>query len=62
VRFNGHWIEDNIAKKITISFKNSNVVLNELNNYWDIASITNAGISFKKTNHQDTEKFYITVL
>jgi hypothetical protein len=62
VSFTGHWIEDNIAKKITISFKNSNAVLNELNDYWYITSVTDAGISFEKTTTQDTEKFYITAL
>lgn len=62
VSFTGNWIEDNIAKKITISFKNSNAVLNELNDYWDIISVTDAGISFEKNNKPDTEKFYITAL
>ena len=56
--FNGHWLEDNISKKITISFDNSNLVLNELNDYWDITSITDGGISFEK----NSEKFYITSL
>ena len=62
VIFTGHWIEDNISKKITIHFKNSNAVLNGLNKYWDITSITNDGISFKKTSERNTEKFYITAL
>jgi hypothetical protein len=62
VSFTGHWIEDNISKKITISFKNCNAVLNELNDYWDITAVTDDGISFEKTNLQNTEKFYITAL
>lgn len=58
----GHWLEDNISKTITISFKNSNPVLNELNDYWNISSITNAGISFEKNDTRDAEKIYITAL
>jgi hypothetical protein len=62
VSFTGNWIEDNISKKVTISFTNSNAVLNELNSYWNITSITDAGISFEKNSSQDTEKIYITAL
>ena len=58
----GNWLEDNISKTITISFAGSNTVLNELNDYWNITNVTDAGISFEKTNQQDTEKFYITAL
>ncbi|MEI9957630.1 MAG: hypothetical protein WDM90_15335 [Ferruginibacter sp.] len=58
VSFKGHWLEDNISKKITINFDNSNLVLNELNDYWDITSIADGGITFEK----NSEKFYITSL
>lgn len=61
-KFSGNWIEDNISKKITIHFTTGNAVLNELNDYWNITSITNAGISFEKTTNKETEKFYITAL
>lgn len=61
-KFNGNWIEDNISKKITIHFITGNTVLNELNDYWNITDITNAGISFEKTTNKETEKFYITAL
>ena len=57
----GHWLENNISKTVTISFNNANPVLNELSNYWNITSITDAGISFEKNNN-NSEKFYITSL
>jgi hypothetical protein len=62
ISFTGNWIEDNISKKITLSFNKSNIVLNELNNYWDITSISDAGISFEKNSEKDNQKFYITSL
>ncbi len=60
--FTGNWIEDNISKKIIINFNNSNVLLDELSDYWNITSITDAGISFEKNSEKVTEKFYITSL
>ncbi len=62
VIFTGSWLEDNIAKKITIHFNNSNAVLNDLNDYWNITAITDAGINFEKNSTNNTEKFYITAL
>jgi|GEM_PF-1088162 len=62
ISFSGNWIEDNISKKITINFNNSNAVLNELNDHWNITAIGPDGISFEKTIEQDIEKFYITSL
>ena len=62
VSFKGNWLEDNISKKITINFNNSNAVLNELTDYWDITAISDAGISFEKTSDRDSEKFYISAL
>ena len=58
----GHWLENNISNTITISFKNSNAVLNELSDYWNISTVTNAGISFEKNDTKDSEKIYITAL
>ena len=58
----GNWLENNISKTITISFKNSNSVLNELSDYWNISTVTDAGISFEKNSTNDTEKIYITAL
>jgi hypothetical protein len=58
----GNWLEDNISKTITISFKNSNTVLNELNNYWNITSVSDGGISFEKKDAKDSDKIYITSL
>jgi hypothetical protein len=62
VSYTGSWIEDHIAQKITISFKNSNAVLAGLNNYWNITAVTDTGISFEKNNTDSNEKFYITSL
>lgn len=62
ISYTGNWLEDNISKKITINFNKSNAILDELNDYWDITAISNAGISFEKISDLDTEKFYITAL
>jgi predicted amidohydrolase len=62
VRIKGSWLEDNINNKITISFKSSNTVLNQLNDYWDVAAIGNGEISFQKKSGSNTDKLYITAL
>lgn len=61
-RIEGNWLEDQITKKITIRFDDSNEVLNDLNNYWNITSVTNEGISFEKISEKDTEKMYLSKL
>ena len=58
----GNWLEDNISKKITLNFKDKNGVLSQLNFYWDIATISDAGITFEKNSNLDSEKLYITAL
>lgn len=58
----GDWLEDNINQKITISFKNSGTALDELNNYWNVASIHDGEISFEKKAGNATDKLYITSL
>ncbi|MGC4100635.1 hypothetical protein [Ferruginibacter sp.] len=58
----GHWLEDNISNTITISFNNSNTVLDHLNDFWNINTVSDAGISFEKTGEKDTERFLITSL
>jgi uncharacterized Zn-binding protein involved in type VI secretion len=58
----GYWLEDNINNKITISFKNTNSVLNQLTDYWDVASIDNGQISLQKKSGSNTDKLYITAL
>lgn len=61
-RFEGNWLEDNISQKITISFKNSGIALDALNDYWNIASIQDGEISFEKKEGNTTDKLYITSL
>lgn len=61
-RYEGSWIENDIQKKITISFKNSGTALDELSNYWNIASIHDGEISFEKKEGTGTDKLYITAL
>lgn len=58
----GNWFEDDIHQKITISFKNSGTALDQLNDYWNIASIKDGEISFEKKAGSDTDKLYITAL
>jgi hypothetical protein len=58
---NGHWLEDNISNTITISFKNTNAVLHQLNDYWLVTEIKDGNISFEKKN-RTIEKIYFTAL
>ncbi len=58
----GNWLEDEINKKVTISFKNSGTALDELNEYWNIAAIKDGEISFEKKEGNSTDKLYITAL
>jgi hypothetical protein len=62
VSYEGNWIEDNISKKITLSFNNSNPALSGLNNHWNIESISDKGITFENTTEQNSDKLYITAL
>jgi hypothetical protein len=62
VSFEGNWIEDNISKKVTLSFQNSNSVLSELNNRWNIESISDKGLTFENNTGKDSEKLYISSL
>ena len=62
ISFEGNWIEDNISKKITLSFQNSNSVLSELNNHWNIESISDKGLTFENSTGKDSEKLYISSL
>jgi hypothetical protein len=62
ISYEGNWMEDNISKKITLSFKNNNPALSELNNHWNIESISNKGITFESNTDLDSEKLYITAL
>ncbi|MBS1509627.1 MAG: hypothetical protein JST86_02205 [Bacteroidetes bacterium] len=58
----GNWLEDNISKKITLHFNGANAELMQLNNYWDISNISEAGITFEKETDKSSEKLYITSL
>jgi hypothetical protein len=49
----GHWLEDNISKTITISFKNSNNPFGQrLNTQWSIDNIDKSSISLKSNNRE----------
>jgi hypothetical protein len=58
----GNWLEDDINKSITISFKNSGTALDELSDYWSVAAIQDGHISFEKKEGSQTDKLYITAL
>ena len=58
----GNWLEDNISKKITLNFKNENPALSQLNDSWNIATISDTGITFENNSDQNSEKLYITGL
>lgn len=62
ISIEGYWLEDNINKNITISFKNSGTALDELNDYWNITAIKDGEIIFEKKEGNSTDKLYITSL
>lgn len=62
VAIEGNWLEDNISKKITMNFTNDNPALSQLNDRWNISSISNGGITFENNSDLNTEKLYITAL
>lgn len=58
----GNWLEDNISKKITISFTKDHPTLSQLNDHWNISSINDDGITFENNTDLNAEKLYITAL
>lgn len=62
ISIEGNWLEDNISKKITISFTKDHPALSQLNDHWNISSINADGITFENNTDQDAEKLYITAL
>ncbi|MGG9964295.1 hypothetical protein [Ferruginibacter sp. SUN106] len=49
----GHWLEDNISKTITISFKDSNNPFGQrLNTQWSINTVDKSSISLKSDNRE----------
>lgn len=62
IAIEGNWLEDNISKKITLSFRKENSVLLQLNDHWNISSISNGGITFENNSYLNAEKLYITAL
>ena len=58
----GSWLEDNISKKISLSFTGADAALLQLNNRWDIANISEKGITFENKTDKALEKLFITAL
>ena len=50
----GNWSEDEIANRITINLDTNDPVLTKLNDYWNVSSITQSGVSFN--NHEGSSK------
>lgn len=61
VDVNGNWGEDNISKRIKLELNATDPALVQLNNYWDITSITNSKVSLQN-NTSATTKLNITTL
>lgn len=58
----GNWSEDEIEKKIAISFNTQDPVLEKLNNNWDISTATNTSIQLKDTENSSAGRLQITSL
>lgn len=58
----GSWLEDNISKKISLSFNSADAALLQLNNHWNIENISEKGITFENKTDNSSEKLFITSL
>lgn len=56
----GNWIEDNILKRITINLDTHDAALAKLNDYWNIAKINKAGLSFRGNQNSVNNRLEIT--
>lgn len=61
-RYTGNWAEDNIQNRITINLNTKDPALTKLNNYWNISTITSAGLSFQNAEDPSSGWLQITSL
>ncbi len=57
---NGHWYEDNVSKKVAIDLGNTDPMLINLNDSWNIDDVTNTNVSLGNENSQKQERLIIT--
>jgi hypothetical protein len=57
---NGHWYEDNVSKKVAIDLGNTDPMLINLNDSWNINDVSNTNISLENENAQKIERLIIT--
>ncbi|MEI7735602.1 MAG: hypothetical protein WCI49_09045 [Ferruginibacter sp.] len=62
INMEGSWLEDNISKKISLSFSGADAALLQLNNHWNIENISEKGITFENNTDNTSEKLLITAL
>jgi hypothetical protein len=57
---NGHWYEDNVSKKVAIDLGNTDPMLINLNDSWNIDDVSSTNISLANNNAQKPERLIIT--
>jgi hypothetical protein len=51
----GNWAEDDILKRLTISLDTKDPVLEKLNNYWKLSTVSKWNLSFENTEGRHLE-------
>lgn len=57
MEIDGNWSEDNISKRITIDFGNTDPVLAKLNDYWNIRDIADLELNLQNAHKTSLEGF-----
>lgn len=58
----GNWYEDDIIKKIKINLDTKDPALAKLNDYWNIADISNSGLDLQNSQNPSTGRLQLTSL
>jgi hypothetical protein len=57
---NGHWYEDNAAKKVSINLGSTDPMLVNINDSWNVDDVSNTNISLGSSDVQKPERLIIT--
>jgi hypothetical protein len=57
---NGNWYEDNISKRVVINLGNTDPMLVNLNDAWNINDVTTTNVSLENEDLQKPERLSIT--
>jgi hypothetical protein len=57
---NGNWYEDNVSKRVIINLGNTDPMLVNLNDQWDIGDVSNTNVNLENANAFNVERLSIT--